>query len=173
MGSEELINLFQRQKLGKSEFYPNFCFREDSIRKSMLVDLDQGALESIVRDGVKEILGKVLGGGKGIRRNSWYTVVKAAINEYQKNLNENFLPVLKQDFGRKMTIKFSGGKMNDEDKNKLKMFMEMVKKSNVTSVKEELYRKFDNLKIERKNAYRSCKQVKIIQICKISLVANQ
>ena len=41
--------------------------------------------------------------------------------------------------------------MNDEDKNKLKMFMEMVKKSNVTAAKEELVRKLDNLKIEEKN----------------------
>ena len=67
----------------------------------MLVDLDQGALESIVRDGVKEILGKVVGGVSGIRRKTWYTVVKAAINKYHKNHNENFLPVLKQDFWEK------------------------------------------------------------------------
>ena len=31
----------------------------------MLVELDQAALESIVKDGVREILGKVVGGKKG------------------------------------------------------------------------------------------------------------
>ena len=117
----------------------------------MLVDLDLEALENIFKDGVKEILARVVGGVRGIRKKTWFIAVKAAINAYQKTLNEDFLPVLKQDFGRKMTVKFSGGKMDDEDKNKLKMFMEMVKKSNVTSVKEELVRKLDNIKVEGEN----------------------
>ena len=104
----------------------------------MLIDLGQDTLETIVKDGVKEILGKVVGGIRSIRKTAWFTSVKAAVNEYQRSLNEDFLPVLRQDFGRKMVVKFSGGKMNEEDKNKLKNFMEMVKKSNVTAVKESL-----------------------------------
>ena len=116
----------------------------------MLIDLSQDTLETIVKDGVKEILGKVVGGIRSIRKTAWFTSVKAAVNEYQRSLNEDFLPVLRQDFVRKMVVKFSGGKMNEEDKNKLKNFMEMVKKSNVTAVKEELVRKLNDLKVEGK-----------------------
>ena len=56
-------NLVSKAKdLGKLGFDKNFCFREDCTTKNMLVDLGPGALESIVKDGVKEILCKVVGG---------------------------------------------------------------------------------------------------------------
>ena len=56
-------NLVSNAKdLGKLGFEKNFCFREDCTTKNMLVDLGPGALESIVKDGVKEILCKVVGG---------------------------------------------------------------------------------------------------------------
>jgi hypothetical protein len=50
-----------------------------------------------------------------------------------------------------MVVKFSLGKMNEEDRNKLKNFMEMVKKSDVAAVKEELVRKLSDLKVEGKS----------------------
>ena len=99
----------------------------------MLVDLSQEELESIVKDGVKEILRKVIGGVRSIRKKTWFVAVKAAVIEYQRILKEDFLPVLVKDFGTKMVVKFSGGKLIEEDKDKLKVFLEMVRKSDVNA----------------------------------------
>ena len=55
------------------------------------------------------------------------------------------MPVLVNDFSRRMVVKFSGGKMSVEDKDKIKMFMEMVKKTDLQSVVEELVRKVSGL----------------------------
>ena len=64
----------------------------------MLVDLSQEELENIVKDGVKEILRKIIGGVRGIRKKAWFTAVKAAVIEYQGKLKEDFLPVLVAEF---------------------------------------------------------------------------
>ena len=85
------------------------------------------------------------------KQKTWFIAVKSALNEYQKKLKEYFLPVLLNDFSRKMVVKFSGGKMSEEDKSKVKMFMEMVKKSEVKSVEEELLRKLENIKTAGEN----------------------
>ena len=95
----------------------------------MLVDLGQEALESIVKDGIKEMFAQLVGGSQSKKQKTWFIAVKSALNEYQKRIKEDFLPALLNDFSRKMVVKFSGGKMSDEDKSKIKLFMEMVKKS--------------------------------------------
>jgi hypothetical protein len=117
----------------------------------MLVDLGQEALEGIVKDGVKEMFVQLVGGSQGKKQKTWFIAVKAAINEYQQRLKEDFLPVLLNDFSSKMVVKFSGGKMSEEDKSKIKMFMEMVKKSDVKSVLEELLRKLETLQSTEEN----------------------
>ena len=96
----------------------------------MLVDLGQEALEGIVKGGIKEMFAQLVGGSQSKKQKTWFIAVKSALNEYQKKLKEDFLPVLLNDFSRKMVVKFSGGKMSEEDKSKVKMFMEMVKKMN-------------------------------------------
>ena len=111
----------------------------------MLVDLGQEVLENIVKDGVKEMFGQLAGGSRGRKQKTWFIAVKAAINEYQQKLKEDFLPVLLNDFSRKLVVKFSGSKMSEEDKNKIKLFMEMVKKSDVKSVEKELLEKLGDL----------------------------
>ena len=117
----------------------------------MLVDLGQEVLENIVKDGVKEMFGQLAGGSRGRKQKTWFIAVKAAINEYQQKLKEDFLPVLLNDFSRKLVVKFSGGKMSEEDKNKIKLFMEMVKKSDVKSVEKELLEKLGDLEAAEEN----------------------
>ena len=75
----------------------------------MLVDLGLEALENIVSDGVKEMM-TYIGGGKNNNGNKsvWVKAVKLAVKEYQQRIKEDFLPVLVNDFGRK--LEFSGGK---------------------------------------------------------------
>ena len=113
----------------------------------MLVDLGQEALENIVKDGVKEIIGQVMGGKRGKAQKAWFKDMKGALIEYQQVVMDDFLTVLVTDFNQKMVIKFSGGKMSQEDKDKLKVFMEMVKKSNMKNIMQNLMIKLEALKL--------------------------
>ena len=114
----------------------------------MLVDLGLGALKSIVKDGVKEMLSQVAGSGQGCKKRGFFRVVKEGIKEYQKTMEEDFLPVLVQDFSGGIAVMFSGGKMSEEDKNKIRLFMDMVAKSDLKRLEEELVKKVDALKDE-------------------------
>ena len=114
----------------------------------MLVGLGLGALRSIVKDGVKEMLSQVAGSGQGCKRRGFFRVVKEGIKEYQKTMEEDFLPVLVQDFSGGIAVRFSGGKMSEEDKNKIRLFMDMVAKSDLKRLEEELVKKVDALKDE-------------------------
>ena len=114
----------------------------------MLVDLGLGALKSIVKDGVKEMLSQVAGSGQGCKKRGFFRVVKEGIKEYQKTMEEDFLPVLVQDFSGGIVVRFSGGKMSVEDKNKIRLFMDMVAKSDLKRLEEELVKKVDALKDE-------------------------
>ena len=113
----------------------------------MLVDLGKEVMEEIVKDGVKEMLARVVGKSRAKKQKAWFTAVKAAMNEYQQRFKEEFLPTLLNDFSTEMVVKFNGGKMSEEDKSKIKVFMEMVKKSDIKSVEKELVEKLENLKV--------------------------
>ena len=63
----------------------------------MLVDLEQEVLENIVKDGMKEIIGRVVGGKRDKVQKVWFKGVKAALDEYQHKLKEDFSPVLVND----------------------------------------------------------------------------
>ena len=61
----------------------------------MIVDLGKEELEGIVKDGVREMITQI--GGKNHRarkQKTWYNDVKVAVNEYQRVMKEEFLPVL-------------------------------------------------------------------------------
>jgi hypothetical protein len=117
----------------------------------MLINLDKKSLDDIVQDGVKEILGQICGRNRTAKKKVWFTAVKAVLQEYQHNIQEEFLPVLVQDFGSELIIKFSGGKINEEDIMKLNKFMEMVDKSNIKRIEDDLRKSVDDLKGDRKN----------------------
>ena len=117
-----------------------------------MIDLGWGALETIVKDGVKDILGKVGGNSRGAKKSAWFKAVKAAVQEYQQKMERDFLPVLIKDFSNQIVVKFSGGKMSKEDIEKLEMFIEMVGKSNPKQVKEDLLKKVEGLKTNDWNA---------------------
>ena len=118
----------------------------------MLVDLGLEALENIVSDGVKEMMAHI-GGGKNNNGNKsvWVKAVKTALKEYQQRIKEDFLPVLVNDFGRKLEVKFSGGKMNEEEITKLKMFLDMVEKSSIKHIEQELVKKLEGIKVDDEN----------------------
>ena len=117
----------------------------------MLVDLEQEVLENIVKDGIKEIIGRVVGGKRDKKQKAWFKGVKTVLDEYQQKLKKDFLPVLVNDFSKKIEVKFRGGNMSEEDKDRIREFMEMVRKSNTKSIVDELMRKLETLKGEGEN----------------------
>ena len=113
----------------------------------MSIDIGIEALEGIVKDGIKEML--QLGGDGGVRaraKASWYKAVKEAVLDYQRRLLDDFLPVLVRDFSTSAVVKFSRGKMSEEDIKNLKSFMEMVEKSNFGILESELLKKIEDIK---------------------------
>ena len=58
------------------------------------------------------------------------------------------MPVLVQDFSGGIAVMFSGGKMSEEDKNKIRLFMDMVAKSDLKRLEEELVKKVDDSKVD-------------------------
>ena len=117
----------------------------------MLMDIGQESLEVIVKDGVKEMMGKIGDRNRNAERRSWVIAVKNAVKEYQQKIQEEFLPVLVDDFSRELDVKFSGGKLCEEDIQKIKKFMEMVEKSSIRKILEELLRKIDGVKVDGKD----------------------
>ena len=101
----------------------------------MLVDLGLESLENIVNDGVKEMMNSISGNNNNGKKSSWIKAVKTAVKEYQQRIKEDFLPVLVNDFGRKLEVKFSGGKMKEEEITKLKIFLDMVERSRPERIK--------------------------------------
>ena len=123
----------------------------------MLIKLNIADLETIVEDGVKEMMSQVVArneGAKsaGAKKRGWFKVVKEAIQDYQQRIQLDFLPVLVNDFSRTVVVKFTRGRMSEEDINKIKQFIEMVEKSNLKKVEEELVKKIENIKVEGWNA---------------------
>ena len=113
----------------------------------MFVDLGKEALEVIVRDVVKDMMGQIAGmSNRKVKKNRWYIAVRNIIQEYQQNVKEEFLPVLLSDFSTRMVVKFSGNKLSEDDKEKIRKFMQMVKKSDMKSVEAEVLKKIDKLK---------------------------
>ena len=57
------------------------------------------------------------------------------------------MPVLVKDFSREVFVKFSGGKMNEEDEDKIKVFIEMVGEVPTKKLEKELVKSIDDLKV--------------------------
>ena len=117
----------------------------------MLIDLEASSLKKIVKDGIREIVNEISGRNKNSNKLAWFNAVKAMIKEYQNQFMDAFLPVLLDDFGKDITIKFTGGVMSDESIGNLKMFIDMVERSNVQKLIDDLVKKIENLKIDEKN----------------------
>ena len=65
----------------------------------MTIDIGKAALESIVKDGIVEIMKQFscLGGVRAKNR-AWFKAAKEGVQDYQKKILEDFLPVLVSDF---------------------------------------------------------------------------
>ena len=113
----------------------------------MLIKLEIKVLEDIVKDGVKEMVSHVAGKSRDAKRRPWVIAVKDAIKEYQERVKEEFLPILVNDFSKEVVITFSGGKISEEDKDKLNVFVEMVEKSNIDKLEKYLIQKIEDLKV--------------------------
>ena len=97
----------------------------------MLVDIEKGALEGIVKDGIKEMMNKIENKNRNAKKRKWLLAVKKAVQEHQQRIEEEFLPVLVKDFGSKLEVKFRDGRMSEEDIGKIKEVMRNVQKSTI------------------------------------------
>ena len=113
----------------------------------MTVDLGKDVLEGIVVDGIKDMISQIAGRSGTVKKRSWFTEMKAVINEYKQKVIEEFLPVLVKDFGSEIVIRFSGSKMSQDDINKIKMFMEMLQKSNWKKIERDTLENIDTVKV--------------------------
>ena len=106
-----------------------------------------------------------LGGVGGLRSKTrvWFKAVKVAALDYQRKILEDFLPVLVHDFSKSVVVKFSRGKLTDEDISNLKRFMDMVEKSNFKKLEIELLRKVEGLKIKAWNNKMNDEKLDIIK----------
>ena len=111
----------------------------------MTIDLGIEVLESIVKNGIQEIMRKFCGvGGRRAKTRAWFKAAKEAVRDYEKSILEDFLPVLVSDFRESVVVKFASGKINEEDIRKLKMFMDMVEKSNFNKLKVKLLKSIED-----------------------------
>ena len=117
----------------------------------MLIDLEKAALERIVMEGIREMIYHIAGKNKHNNKKAWFKAMRAEIKEYEKKFLEEFLPVLLNDFGKDIVVKFSGGTMSEEDIEKLKVFMKMLERSNCKKLLEDLLRKLGEVKIDETN----------------------
>ena len=128
----------------------------------MLVDIEKGALEGIVKDGIKEMMNKIENKNRNAKKRKWLLAVKKAVQEYQQRIEEEFLPVLVKDFGAKLEVKFRDGRMSEEDIGKIKEFMKSVEKSSIKNILEELKAKIAEIEaadVELKKKLEAIKQV--------------
>ena len=118
----------------------------------MSIDLGIGALETIVKDGIKGLLQKFCGLVVARqKKRGWFKAAKEAVLGYQKSLIEDFLPVLHVDFKESVVVKFTSGKMSKEDVSKLQKFMEMLEKSDFKKFEETLLKIIEDLKVSEWN----------------------
>ena len=118
----------------------------------MSIDLGIAVLRSIVKDGIGEIMQKFSGlVAARTKKRDWFKAAKEAVQEYQKNVVEDFLPVLVSDFRESVVVKFTSGRMSKEDITKLQVFMEMVEKSDFKKLKVKLLKKIEDLKVSEWN----------------------
>ena len=118
----------------------------------MSIDLRIGALETIVKDGIKGLLQKFCGLVVARqKKRGWFKAAQEAVLGYQKSVIEDFLPVLHIDFKESVVVKFTSGKMSKEDVSKLQKFMEMLEKSDFKKFEETLLKKIEDLKVSEWN----------------------
>jgi hypothetical protein len=125
----------------------------------MLIDLENSTLVKIVKDGIKEMISHIAGRSKNNIKKAWFIAVKAVIEEYEKKILEEFLPVLIDDFGKEIVVRFSGGEMSEEGIGNLKLFMKMVERSNSKKLVEELVKKIEDVKVDEEELKRKMKDV--------------
>ena len=71
----------------------------------MLIDIGIKDLESILKDGIREMMNQVAGRSQNAKKRAWVGAVKAAIREYQRKIQKDFLPVLLEDFSSEKVVK--------------------------------------------------------------------
>ena len=98
----------------------------------MKIKLSLDILKEIVEDGVKEMKSKM---NFSRKQRAMLRDTLTVVYKYKDLIVDDFLPVLVSDFGEAVEVKFSGEKMMPEEVNKIKEFIDMVKKSDMNRYK--------------------------------------
>ena len=97
----------------------------------MKLILDKPILAEIVSDGVKEML-KRMNFSRGSRRNKWFMDLGQVLENYKKEMVENLISVIIEDFKGSIAVKVSNNKMEEKDIQEFRKFIEMVKKADTS-----------------------------------------
>ena len=95
------------------------------FRFRMRVDLDRKILEDIVEDACKEMVAR-LNISRCMRKKKWWRDLSIEMDNYKKQVCEEYLTVLIEDFSEPVEVKFSGVRMDDEEVRKLNEFLKKV-----------------------------------------------
>ena len=97
----------------------------------MKLILDKPILAEIVSDGVKEML-KRMNFSRGSRRNKWFMDLGQVLENYKKEMVENLISVIIEDFKGSIAVKVSNNKMEEKEIQEFRKFIEMVKKADAS-----------------------------------------
>ena len=59
------------------------------------------------------------------RRNKWFKELSQVLDHYTKEIWENLIPVIIEDFKGSIAVKISNNKMDEKEIQEMKKFMEM------------------------------------------------
>ena len=103
----------------------------------MKVCLCRKKIEGII-DDVLQHMKRAVGVSKMVRKTQFYRDTLVVINQYGESLKSQFVPILISDYAKEVSISICGGKMQDEDVNKLLGFKEMLIGSDLSKYRDAL-----------------------------------
>ena len=107
------------------------------FRIKMKLLLIHEILMGIVSDGVNEML-KRMNFSRRSRRYRWFKELSQVLDHYKKEIGENLIPVIIEDFKGSIAVKISNNKMGENEIQEIKKFMEMVKKADTSQYAKNL-----------------------------------
>ena len=114
----------------------NHLFRL-SKRFKMKVSLEEHKLGGFVCEGVAKVI-KMLNVSRRGKKSAWYKSALYSLGIYEEKLKGNLIPAIVKDFGGSISVKVVGGKMSQEEVDKVKEFKFMLEGSDENGYKEEL-----------------------------------
>ena len=103
----------------------------------MKIKLEEQVLDGFVKKCRIEMLSR-LEVSRSQKRKAWFIKVASALIDYEESMKKSFIKVVMKDFSGVVSVKISGGQIDDEEVEKLKQFKEMIQDSDHNAYKTRL-----------------------------------